>query len=217
MRILDFINVSYMLVYGGMKMKKKINAAVYTKGKFGKGWRERLDEDNPFLYSHGRYPTKIKVEDLPEDYIEIHSRVIWYMKGYIKTSGIVDMAYKRAPFNHMFKDDYLYISYNEKLRKERDSFGFEDYVNDDICVCGWDIVDIVLAAELYSDYDTTDIRRQIEEKRIWFKEEYRDFYDLEVKFDEDIFEHFRNSGYIPDRLFAAYDIIERRKALKLEL
>lgn len=38
----------------------RIKALFYTKGKFGKGFRETLDRDNEYLYSKGRYPTKIK-------------------------------------------------------------------------------------------------------------------------------------------------------------
>lgn len=63
--------------------RKRIGANVYTQGKFGKGLREIVDTDNPLLYSDGRYPTKLTAADLPEDYIKIHSRVIWYMKGYL--------------------------------------------------------------------------------------------------------------------------------------
>lgn len=73
---------------------KRIGANVYTQGKFGKGLREIVDTDNLLLYSDGRYPTKLTAADLPEDYIKIHSRVIWYMKGYLRTSGIVDMMYR---------------------------------------------------------------------------------------------------------------------------
>lgn len=62
---------------------KRIGANVYTQGKFGKGLREIVDTDNPLLYSDGIYPTKLTAADLPEDYIKIHSRVIWYMKGYL--------------------------------------------------------------------------------------------------------------------------------------
>ena len=62
--------------------RKRIGANVYTQGKFGKGLREIVDTDNPLLYSDGRYPTKLTAADLPEDYIKIRSRVIWYMKGY---------------------------------------------------------------------------------------------------------------------------------------
>lgn len=59
-----------------MGRKPRINSFIYTYGKFGKGFREILDTENKFLYSHGRYPTKIVAEDLPEDYIKIHSRTL---------------------------------------------------------------------------------------------------------------------------------------------
>lgn len=107
-------------------MVKRITAEFYTRGKFGKRLRETLDTGNPFLYSKGRYPTKITSEDLPEDYIEIHSRSIWYMTGYLKTSGIVDIGYTWIKENHLFKDDYIYISYKEKLRIEPDEGGSKD-------------------------------------------------------------------------------------------
>lgn len=61
-------------------------------------------------------------------------------------------------------------------------------------------MDIVLGAEIYSGYDTTEIREQIEKKRIYFRDKYREFYDLEVKFDEDIFTHYMESDYIPQKL-----------------
>ena len=94
---------------------KRIGANVYTQGKFGKGLREIVDTDNPLLYSDGRYPTKLTAADLPEDYIKISSRVIWYMKGYLRTSGIVDMMYRWVREYHLFKDDYIYISYQELI------------------------------------------------------------------------------------------------------
>ena len=78
---------------------KRIGANVYTQGKFGKIIRETLDTDNIFLYSDGRYPTKLTAKDLPEDYIEIHSRVIWYMKGFLKTSDITDLKYRISIFS----------------------------------------------------------------------------------------------------------------------
>lgn len=52
----------------------RINSNWYTNGKFDrKNWRNTLDIENEFLYSKGRYPTKIKKEDLPKDYTEIRS------------------------------------------------------------------------------------------------------------------------------------------------
>ena len=132
-----------------MGRKPRINSFIYTYGKFGKGFREILDTENKFLYSHGRYPTKIVAEDLPEDYIKIRSRTLWYMTGFLKTSGIVDIQYKIAKLNHLFKDDYVFISYKEKLKVEEYRFGFIDYVNYDACFCGPDILDIAHAIEKY--------------------------------------------------------------------
>ena len=181
-------------------MRKRIHAPIYTHGKYGKQWRETLDRDNPFLYSRGVYPTKITESDLPEDYIDIHSRSIWYMEGHLKTSGIVDMDYTYCKENHLFKDDYVYISYHEKLKREINEWSFSHITNYDVCISGNDIVDIVLAAEIYSGFDTSEIRRKIEEKRVWLRDNEPEFYAEFVGEDEDIFTLWKRKGYIPQRL-----------------
>lgn len=168
--------------------RKRINAPIYTRGRYGRGWWDTVDTDNDFLYSWCRYPTKITEADLPEDYIKIRSRVTRYLTSYLKTSGIVDMAYRPVKFNHMFKDDYLYISYEEPLRLEKSGLGFEDCVNYDICVCGNDIVDVVLAAEKYSGFDTSKVRAAIEKKRVWLRDNHPWDYERIVGEDRDIFE-----------------------------
>ena len=95
---------------------KKINADWYSKGKLDrKTWRP-TDEKNNFLYSKGFYPTKIKEKDLSKDYIKIRSRTLWYMTGFVKTSGVKDLYYTYLKENHLFKDDYLYISYYKKIK-----------------------------------------------------------------------------------------------------
>ncbi|WP_295039521.1 hypothetical protein [uncultured Fibrobacter sp.] len=160
-----------------MGRKPRINSFIYTYGKFGKGFREILDTENKFLYSHGHYPTKIVAEDLPEDYIKIRSRTLWYMTGFLKTSGVVDIQYKMAKLNHLFKDDYIFISYKEKLKVEEDRFGFIDYVNDDACFCGPDILDIAHAVEKYSLLDISHIRKGMKEKVRWLKKNEPDFYE----------------------------------------
>lgn len=170
-------------------MRKRFNSPLYTEGRFGKRLRETRDEDNQYLYSKGIYPTKIKKEELPEDYIRIMSRTHWYLWGYLKTSGIVDMKYEMCKINHLFKDDYLYISYHEPLRKEQITRGYSDYVNDDVCICGSDIIPVVLAVEKYSGYDISEIKQQIEVKRIWYKENcYDDYYRQFGDKDVDLFE-----------------------------
>ena len=177
-------------------MKKRINSYIYTLGKFGKGYREIADTDNPYLYSWGRYPTKIKEEDLPEDFLKIRSRSLWYMFGYIKTSGIVDIGYTWCKENHLFKDDYIYISYNNKLVKHTDKYGLVDYDNYDICISGNDIVRIVLWAEKYSKVNTKKVRKEIENKRVWLKNNEKEYYKECVGEDKNIFDLWIEKGYI---------------------
>ena len=72
---------------------EKLNSNWYTKGKLDRKTRRPTDQENEFLYSRGMYLTKIKEEDLPSDYIKFKSRSIWYMTGYLKTSGVKDLYY----------------------------------------------------------------------------------------------------------------------------
>ena len=39
---------------------KRLNSFLYTKGKFGKGYRQTADINTEYLYSKARYKTKIK-------------------------------------------------------------------------------------------------------------------------------------------------------------
>lgn len=184
-------------------MTKRITANLYTRGKFGNRLRETLDTKNPFLYSLGRYPTKITAEDLPENYVEFQSRAIWYMTGYLKTSDIFDIGYTWIKENHLFKDDYIYISYKEKLRIETNKWGFKDYTNYDVCICGNSIIDIVLATEKYSNCDTSFVRSEIEKKRIWLRDNEPEEYARIVGEDRNIFEIWTEKGYIDPKLLTA--------------
>lgn len=38
------------------------------------------------------------------------------MTGFVKTSGVKDLYYTYLKENHLFKDDYLYISYYKKIK-----------------------------------------------------------------------------------------------------
>ena len=167
---------------------KRIRANVYTRGKFGRSIREIADTENPFLYSDGKYQTKLTAADLPEDYIEIHSRTIWYMKGYLRTSGITDLKYIWVKENHLFKDDYVYISYHGFLKEETGKWGIKYCEDYDISVCGNDIIRIILAAEKYSGFDTSEVRREIEKKRIWLRDNKPEYYKNYPLEDRDIFE-----------------------------
>lgn len=159
---------------------KHFNSFLYTKGKFGKRMREILDTDTEYLYSKGFYKTKIKAEDLPNDYVKIHSRSIWYMTGYLKTSGVVDIQYRYSVFNHMFKDDYLYISYNEPIEIKTNSLGLKSYNKVDFALCGNDIINVLLAIEKNSNIDISRIKALIEEKRAYYEKHHNDDYMREL-------------------------------------
>lgn len=172
---------------------KKINADWYSKGKLNrKNWRI-TNEKNKFLYSKGFYPTKIKEEDLSKDYIKIRSRTIWYMTGFVKTSGVKDLYYTYLKENHLFKDDYLYISYDKKIEKIKGKYGNDEVRNFDFFICGGDIIKVLFAIEKNSDIDTTKIRNKIKEKFEWWKKNEKEDYirwsnNREVK---DIFEYYK--------------------------
>ena len=87
------------------------------------------------------------------------------------------IRYKMAKLNHLFKDDYVFISYKEKLKVEEDRFGFIDYVNYDAYFCGPDILDIAHAVEKYSHLDISHIRKGMKEKVPWLKKNEPDFYE----------------------------------------
>ncbi len=194
---------------------KKINSNWYTRGKFGRKLRETVDIENEELYAMGQYQTKIKKEDLPEDYIEIRSRSIWYMTGYLKTSGVKDLYYTYMKENHLFKDDYLYISYDKKIEKSKNEFGYEDVKKYDFAICGNDIIDVLFAIEENSDIDTTKVRKKIVEKFEWWKEneheDYKRFFD--GKEVTDIFEYYKGvlnakTYFISDTHFNHKNIIK---------
>jgi hypothetical protein len=172
---------------------EKLNSNWYTKGKLDRKTRRPTDQENEFLYSRGMYLTKIKEEDLPSDYIKFKSRSIWYMTGYLKTSGVKDLYYTYIKENHLFKDDFLYISYDKKIEKIKDEYGYEEIRYFDFFICGNDIIDVLFAIEKNSNIDTTKIRNKIEEKFEWWKknevDDYKSFFGgREVN---DIFEYYK--------------------------
>lgn len=172
---------------------KKICSDWYTRGKFGRQTREIIDKENEFLYAKGLYPTKIKKEELPKDYVEFKSRTIWYMTGYLKTSNVKDLYYSYIKENHLFKDDYLYISYDKKIEKVKNRYGNEEIRYFDFFLCGNDIIDVLFSIEKNSDIDTTNIRNKIKEKFEWWKENETEDYKRwsNGKNIDDIFEYYR--------------------------
>lgn len=176
---------------------KKINADWYSKGKLDRKTWIPTDEKNKFLYSKGFYPTKIKEEDLSKDYIKIRSRTIWYMTGFVKTSGVKDLYYTYLKENHLFKDDYLYISYDKEIEKIKGKYGNDEVRYFDFFICGGDIIKVLFAIEKNSDIDTTEIRNKIKEKFEWWKTNEQNDYrrSFRGKEIEDIFEYYEKTLY----------------------
>lgn len=139
------------------------------------------------LFSCGIYPTKLTAADLPEWYVFGRYYKHW---GYLSAKGVKSLVYEPSKFsNHMFKDDFLYISYDKPITPNPDrSFGFYKYIDFDEYIYGSVIVSFLLAAEKYSGYDISAIKAQIEDKRLWFKETYPDDYALEVSDDKPFFD-----------------------------
>ena len=139
------------------------------------------------LFSGGIYPTKITPNELPEWYV--HGRYYKHW-GYLSAKGVRSLVYEPSKFsNHMFKDDFLYISYDAPIEPNPDrSATFFKYVGFDEYIYGSVIISFLLAVEKYSGLDITRIKAQVEDKRLWFKETYPSDYALEVPDDQPYFE-----------------------------
>lgn len=109
---------------------------------------------------------------------------------------MVHMMYRWVRENHLFKDDYIYISYHGPLKEVTSHWEVKNIEDYDVCVCGNDIVNIVLAAEKYSDFDTSEVRAEIEKKRVWLRDNEPDYYKECRLEDRDIFEQWIEKGYV---------------------
>ena len=175
----------------------KNNLYMLTRYKRIEGHLCTISNDDGTLFS-GCFKTKIRPTDLPEWYLYGRYYKRW---GYMSTKGIVDMVYRpNLHVNHFLKDDFLYISYEEKIEpvteedeKNDRMLRFEEYKGYDEVVFGSEIIDILKGARLYSGFNITPIIEQIKEKEKWLRNKYPDEfseerwkYDVDAKFAEDI-------------------------------
>lgn len=168
-------------------MSRKL-ANLYSESKTNSrtGHRQYIYGKDGTLFSGGTYPTKITAEDLPEWYVYGRFYKHW---GYMSAAGVKHLLYIPNKWsNHMFKDDCLYISYNAPIVPNADSRSFERYTGYDEYIYGGAIVRFLKAAEIYSGYDISGIKEQVEDKRLWFKNTYPEFYELEVPQDKPYFQ-----------------------------
>ena len=169
-------------------MRDRFKNPLYTREI--KAYRDHhfcyVESDDGTLYS-GHNRTKILAQDLPEWYVFGRYYKCW---GYMSTKGITDLLYvPNKCFNHFLKDDFLYVSYSGKITETvppEDGSFYDRCTGYDEVVWGSEIIDILQGARLYSDYDISDIVRQIKEKKKWLIREYPDEFGPECwSFDVD--------------------------------
>lgn len=154
-------------------MSKNIRATFYMKSKlvFKKGKNGLTVESDPqgYLFSEGKYRTKILPEDLPEWYVYGY---LYKRYGYISTKGVKHLLYVPNYIfdNHLYKYDALYISYGTKIEPYQDEHNFKCYKGYDHVIDGLLAVTFLESAGKFSNYDVRDIRQEIEKKREWYYE-----------------------------------------------
>ena len=141
---------------------ERIKSYIYTKSKI-----ESTDySQDGYLYSQGRYKTKLKEEDMPEWYVE---GIVYKTGGYIRAKDVVDLKYIPCFCNHLFKDDMLLISYTKPITYDKESLC--RYTSDER-LYGFMIPRFMEAVKKYSDVDTAEIDQAIKDKWKWFEETY---------------------------------------------
>ena len=152
-----------------MKLMKRIRSTLYMETHRVRQERRSLFEPHPdgYLYSSGKYPTKIKAEDLPEWFVYGY---IYKSYGFISARGVKHLLYipnYRVP-NHLFKYDNLFISYDKQIKPVKLDNGFEWYSGYDHVLDGPMIPSFVKAVSQFSDYDTSEIQLMLKEKCDWY-------------------------------------------------
>lgn len=150
--------------------KKRIASTLYMETRvLHNPLRAEADPDG-HLFADGRYKTKIYASDLPEHFVYGY---LYKRHGFISAAGVKHMVYvPNYTFNHRYKDDALYISYDEVIHTVPGRHGHKLYEGYKHLVDGPLIVDFVDAAEQYSGYDVSEIRRELKRKSDWYDEKY---------------------------------------------
>ncbi len=164
------------------------------------------ENEDGTLFS-GHHKTKMLPKDLPEWYLYGRFYKEW---GYISTKGIVDMVYRpNSHVNHFLRDDFLYISYKDKITPVTEAdikadryLRYEYYKGYDEVVCGSEIIDILKGAKQYSNYDITPLIEQLRAKIVWLRERFPDQfgeghwqYDIDEVFSTEISEYARKRNH----------------------
>ena len=151
---------------------KQLRSKLYMETRVRYDNHEFRVENNPngYLFSKGRYPTKITALDLPECFVYGY---MYKRHGFISAAGVKHMLYvPNYVFNHRYKDDTLYISYDASIQATATERGLKLYEGWEHALSGRLIVEYVDAAAKYSGYDVADIRRELQRKSDWYDETF---------------------------------------------
>ncbi len=178
------------------KINRRFRAHYYTHGKM-----EQCFDPPEFLLSGGVYPTKIRPEELPPWYVEY----TYWNTRYVDTSRVTNIVYKpinMPHYNHLFKDDMLYLTY-DGVEPQWDSHGW--LVTPHETLFGWALVYGLISVREYSGIDITEQLKTLRAKVLRYNEEYDEPYpDPEIPYD-------------PDEIIAhaEQNVKERREAYEL--
>jgi len=150
--------------------KKQINATLYMESKIVYKRNEGnvvISNPDGCLFAHGKYSTKILPSDLPEWYIYGY---MYKRHGYMSAKGVKHLLYvpNYVFYNHLHKYDTLYISYNAEIEPYETEYGSIWYKGYDHAIGSSLIAEFVEAAGKYSDYDVTNIQKEIARKREFY-------------------------------------------------
>lgn len=165
-----------------MANKKLAHLYLVNKVRYSNGELENKSLPNGWLYSDGRYPTHITAKDLPEWFVKGY---IYRSTGYISAKDVVKLIYAPNYFfdNHLYKDDFLYVSFTKDTMKcdiPQNILGSIKNLDCDKKIVCYDhllygpmIVDYANAVKRYSPYDMAEldlISSQLKDKQTWFNE-----------------------------------------------
>ena len=125
-------------------MKKLANFYLCYDYKYDSNLREfvRIESPEGYLLSprkYRTYKTKILPTDLPEWYVYGY---FYKRHGYMSAKGVKYLAYRpQKHWNHMFKDDFLFVSYDKPITHTGDTVF--SYKGHDELIYGGIIIDFL--------------------------------------------------------------------------
>ena len=152
------------------KARKRAKAHLYMRSPIGHRWGQPNPDPEFHLLSNGIYRTKIHEQDLPEWYVFGY---MYKSYGYMSAKGVKHLVYRpNYLFNHLYKDDILFVSYGSEITPIEEDRGRTWYEGYDEMLSGPVIVEFAEAVGRYSDIDVTEILSEMEKKEVWYRENY---------------------------------------------